>query len=153
MLNHSECHHSGNNDSGDNRSNCHEHNNNYKSKRVLVADDEEINQMLLKKFLEGLGFQVTIATCGEEGIQYFKEEPFPYIFVDFNMPRMNGPDMVAEIRNLEKELAPYVTPYIVGITSNNDPDFLKAGLKAGMDRVYNKPILKEIIETIFVKHT
>lgn len=113
-------------------------------KRVLVTDDEEINQIILKRTLEQLGYQVTLANDGEEGIRCFKEEPFPLIIVDFNMPKINGLDMVAEIRNLEKE----VTPFIVGITTHQDPAFLKAGLKAGMNEVYTKPFNQEMIATI-----
>ncbi len=118
------------------------------TKRALVTDDEKISQMLLKDFLEKLGYQVTLAQSGEEGINHFKIEPFPFIFVDFDMPKMNGPTMVAEIRNLENELK----PYIIGVTSNNDPDFLREGLKAGMNEVFNKPIKQEIVATIVDKH-
>lgn len=113
-------------------------------KRVLVTDDEKINQMILKKSLEQLGYQVTLANNGEEGIRCFKEEPFPLIIVDFNMPKVNGIDMVAEIRNLEKEIA----PFIVGITTQQDPEFLKAGLKAGMNEVYIKPFNQGMLATI-----
>jgi CheY-like chemotaxis protein len=113
-------------------------------KRVLVTDDEAISQMILKELLESSGYQVTLASSGEEAIQYFKEEPFPFIIVDFNMPKMNGIVMVTEIRHLEKE----AKSYIIGLTACDDQNYLKEGLEAGMNEVYTKPITQEIINRI-----
>lgn len=112
--------------------------------QVLVTDDEAISRMILKAFLESVGYQVTLASDGEEAIQYFKEMLFPFIIVDFNMPKMNGIAMVTEIRRLERE----IKPYIVGLTACDDPNYLKEGLNAGMNQVYTKPINQEIIDRI-----
>ena len=117
---------------------------------MLVTDDEVINQMILKELLKSSSYQVTLASSGEEAIQYFKkEEFFPFIIVDFNMPKMNGIATVAEIRHLEKE----AKSYIIGLIDCDDPNYLKKGLESGMNEVYTKPINKEFIDKICVDIT
>lgn len=116
-------------------------------KRVLVTDDEAITQLLLRKLLESLGYEVTIANHGEEAIEYFKADPFPWVIMDFNMPKMNGITAVMHIRALEKK----EKAYIVGLTACDDHLKIKEGLKAGMDEVYIKPITPDLIAGLFKK--
>lgn len=72
------------------------------NKQVLIVDDESISQMLLEYLFKSLGYGVTLAKNGEEALMLFEREFFPYIVMDFNMPKMNGLSAVKAIREIEK---------------------------------------------------
>ena len=114
------------------------------SKRILVVDDEEISQTALQLLLRSLGHEVTVASNGEEAIELFQKTPFPFVIMDFNMPGMGGLEAVKAIRQLEKERK----SFIMGLTANHE-FYRSAGLMAGMNVVYNKPITLNIIEQAF----
>ena len=113
-------------------------------KRILVVDDESISRRLLKALLEPLGYEVTLASNGEEALEYFKEYPFSFVLMDFNMPKMDGVKATEKIRRLEKK----PNAYIVGLTAWQDQSRLEEGIKAGMNLVCLKPITVELMNKI-----
>jgi len=117
-------------------------------KRILVVDDESLSRRLLKALLEPLGYEVTLASNGEEAFQYFKAYPFSFVLMDFNMPKMDGLKATREIRRLEKQ----PNAYIVGLTACQDEARLEEGLKVGMNLVCLKPITVELVNKIFQHH-
>ena len=78
--------------------------------RVLVAEDNPINQAILRDQLEQLGCRVVIAPDGAEGLAMWSIEPFDLVLTDVNMPRMNGYDFASTLR------ARGVTVPIIGVT-------------------------------------
>ena len=113
-------------------------------KRILVVDDESISRRLLKALLEPLGYEVTLASNGEEALEYFKGYPFSFVLMDFNMPKMDGLKATDKIRRLEKK----PNAYIVGLTAWQDQSRLEEGIKAGMNLVCLKPITVELMNKI-----
>ena len=118
-------------------------------KRILVVDDESLSRRLLKALLEPLGYEVTLASNGEEALEYFKASPFSFVLMDFNMPKMDGLKATGEIRRLEKQS----NAYIVGLTACQDEARLEEGLKVGMNLVCLKPITVELVNKICQHHT
>jgi len=65
----------------------------------MIADDDQIMRMLLKKFIENAGYEAVEAADGEEALTKIAEGPAPDLLVaDINMPRMNGYDLVKGVR-------------------------------------------------------
>lgn len=111
-----------------------------KDKSVLVVDDMEMNQRLLRKMLERNGLQVETAENGLDAIDKVKNQSFDIILMDIQMPEMEGTDAVKFIRN---QLSVY-TP-IIAVTANAFKDDIKQYLAAGMQDVIIKPYDEEII--------
>lgn len=108
--------------------------------RILVVDDEPINQQVLKNHLAGRNFQITQAMNGEEGLKKLAEEPdFDLVLLDVMMPRMSGYEVCQQIR--EKYL-PSELPVIM-ITARNQIQDIVQGLSLGANDYLAKPFYKE----------
>jgi two-component system sensor histidine kinase/response regulator len=106
--------------------------------RVLVVEDNIVNQKVAQKCLERLGFSVRVAEDGSKAVTAFGEERFDIIFMDMQMPVMDGVTATREIRSREA-IAGTRTP-IVALTANVLSDHFQSCLEAGMDDVLAKPI-------------
>jgi CheY-like chemotaxis protein/two-component sensor histidine kinase len=104
------------------------------SGRVLVAEDSLTNQTLIKLLLEKLGFVVTIVQNGLEAVEAVKNQHFELIFMDMQMPEMNGYDATEKLRGLGVK-----TP-IIAMTASIDTEDEKECLRVGCDDYVSKPI-------------
>lgn len=117
---------------------------------ILVAEDHEVNQMLIGHILENLGYKSTIVSNGEEVIKNYKEHYKLYcaILMDINMPVLNGLEATKKILEFEKINNIKHTP-IIALTANAFESDKKCYLEAGIDNYLSKPIethkLKEIL--------
>jgi PAS domain S-box-containing protein len=115
-----------------------------RSVRVLLVEDNTTNQILAKRMLSKLGCQVDIAGNGIEGVQRASGEVFDLIFMDGQMPEMDGFTATGKIRDLERILGRH-TP-IVALTANAMAGDRERCLAAGMDDYITKPIRREDLE-------
>jgi len=106
------------------------------SGRVLVVDDSNANQTLIKLILEKLGFVVTIAVDGIEAVDVAKSQHFEIIFMDMQMPKLNGYDTVKRLRSIGVD-----TP-IIAMTASLAGEAEKQCIAAGCDGFISKPIDK-----------
>ncbi len=120
-----------------------------KQLRALVVDDGEINQILLCKILEKAGVSSDVAFDGEEAIQKASEQFYDLIFMDIQMPGVDGYQAAAAIRGMEKGKN---TP-IIAVTANAMPEDESKCLGDGMDHYISKPVharqIIQIIESLF----
>jgi len=100
---------------------------------VLVAEDNVINQLILRDQLEELGCSVTLTNNGEQALQAWQQEAFDLLLTDVNMPGMNGYELARALRRLG------CTRPIVGATANALRGEEELCLAAGMDRCLIKP--------------
>ena len=70
--------------------------------RILLVEDNEINQQLARELLEGVGFVVTIADNGQEAVSIIQEQEFDAVLMDVQMPVMDGYKATSEIRKHER---------------------------------------------------
>jgi len=122
-----------------------------KNLRVLLVEDNALNQKLMIINLSKLNCIVTIANNGLEGLNIFKVQKFDVILMDLMMPVMDGFESSIEIRKLEKEEKNRGYTPIIAFTANTlNNDFQKC-VENGMDYLMEKPFnafkFKEIIES------
>ena len=114
---------------------------------VLVAEDVETNQRIIKEILEMYGCDVIIAGNGLQAVNFFKEENFDIVLMDCQMPIMDGYQATAEIREFEKRTSKAKTP-IIALTAGNTNEEKQRGISAGMDKYLTKPFKIEDIGAI-----
>ncbi|HEV2991063.1 MAG TPA: response regulator [Candidatus Angelobacter sp.] len=109
--------------------------------RILVAEDNLINQMLAQRLLEKMGHQVTVAQSGLEALAQVQKRTFDMILMDVQMPEMDGFAATQAIREWEKDTGSYVP--IVAMTAHAMKGDYEMCLSAGMDGYITKPINTE----------
>ena len=116
--------------------------------RVLLAEDNPVNQTFMVRFLEKRGHQVTVASDGTQALAA-AEAPFDLILLDIQMPEMDGIEVAQEIRRRESHSdTPAHTP-IVAMTAHALDGDRKRCLAAGMDAYLTKPVqTSELLRTI-----
>ena len=112
--------------------------------KILLVDDNDLNQQLGLTILEQMGYDVTLANNGAEAIELTKQTYYPIIFMDCRMPIMDGFDATLEIRKLEA--ADLLTQdahkqriAIIALTANTSSADKEMCLRAGMDDYICKP--------------
>ncbi|NQX62733.1 PAS domain S-box protein [Paenibacillus qinlingensis] len=115
--------------------------------KILIAEDNEVNQLVLKKMIEKLGHKTTIVQNGKEAVEAVKRYPYDIIFMDIQMPWMDGltaTKIIHEMLNGKK------SPYIVAVTAHAMKGDSERYLSEGMNAYISKPIsinaISEIIE-------
>jgi PAS domain S-box-containing protein len=116
--------------------------------KILVAEDNEINQLVIKKILEKQGHSVYIAVNAKEVIQKAADEAFDIIFMDVQMPDMNG---LEATKIIKAHLAPETCPIIIAVTANALNGDREKCLAAGMDEYLSKPIKNEAVSGMIRK--
>jgi len=114
---------------------------------VLVAEDNEINQKLIRRTLEDLGLNITIVPNGLQALERRRNETFDMIFMDIAMPVMDGIEATHKILEYEEKNHLTHTP-IVAITANALKGDRERFMKEGLDEYITKPIKKESIISI-----
>src|SRR6185295_14346810 len=93
-------------------------------KSILVAEDVEMNQQLIRHILEACGAQVIIAKNGAEAIEQVKKQIFDCVLMDVQMPEMDGIQATINIRGLDDPLAASIP--IIALSANcHEEDLLK----------------------------
>jgi signal transduction histidine kinase/ActR/RegA family two-component response regulator len=116
------------------------------SGHVLVAEDDKTNQMLIKSLLRKMGLEITIADDGKQAVQKALEEQFDLIFMDIQMPYMNGYE-ATEILKAGEISAP-----IIALTAHAMEGDKEKCIKAGCDDYLTKPIDREKLMELIGKY-
>jgi PAS domain S-box-containing protein len=115
------------------------------SGKVLLVEDNVVNQKVAQRFLERLGCEVTLAENGQEAIDAWKKGQFRLVLMDVQMPLMDGYTATRQIRDLER--GRMRTP-IVALTANAMTGQLERCLQCGMDGLLTKPLEPERLEEV-----
>ncbi|GHV52575.1 hypothetical protein FACS1894216_08960 [Synergistales bacterium] len=107
-----------------------------KGAAILLAEDNEINQLVASEILEGVGFKVTVANNGLEVLEIIQKDEFDLVFMDIQMPEMDGLTATREIRKIDRlKQVP-----IIAMTANAMSGDREESLAAGMNDHVSKPI-------------
>ncbi|WP_343699219.1 ATP-binding protein [Caulobacter sp.] len=107
--------------------------------RILAAEDNPTNQLILRSMLAPLGAELLIVGDGLSAVEAFDAEPFDVILMDIQMPRLNGVEATQRIRSIEFDQRRRQTP-IVALSANVMAHQVEAYRAAGMNDVVEKPI-------------
>ncbi|WP_068470032.1 response regulator [Candidatus Protochlamydia phocaeensis] len=116
---------------------------------ILVVDDYIINQEMTKEILEIMNCTVDVAVNGKEAIIAYQQNAYDIIFMDIQMPELDGLKATEEIRKLEEE--DKHTP-IIALTANALPGDKERYLAAGIDDYICKPIKIKDLEIMLKKY-
>jgi CheY-like chemotaxis protein len=106
---------------------------------VLVAEDNQINALLVTAALARAGHRVTHVTDGAAALSAMAETKFSMVLMDLHMPGMDGPDAILAMRRIEDESGVARTPVIV-LTADARPETARAMKSIGADSVLSKPV-------------
>ena len=119
-------------------------------KRILIAEDDSVNQIVLKRMLEDMGYELDIVDNGEAACMLFDTRHYDLVLMDISMPVMDGVKALKVIRASEK--ADMKTP-IIAITAhalkNERQKFLDAGFDDYLSKPVSQKLLKELLRTSF----
>ena len=114
-------------------------NRNFKGFSALVVDDNRVNQKLMMQVLENMQMDVALAADGEEALEYYQNFDFDIVFMDIQMPVMDGVETTEKIVVYEKEQNKEHTP-IIALTGNTGSKNTQKYIDVGMDGFMSKPI-------------
>jgi CheY-like chemotaxis protein len=104
--------------------------------RILVAEDNPVNQLVARRLLERQGHTVTVASNGQEAVDMFEQKPFDLVLMDVQMPLVDGFSATEAIRRRE----PGKRTPIVAMTAHATDGYKERCLAAGMDGYLPKPV-------------
>ncbi|QPJ62960.1 MAG: response regulator [Candidatus Nitronauta litoralis] len=111
--------------------------------RALVVDDSKAIRRILTQMLVSMGFEVSEAGDGKEAFQVVESSDlFEFALVDWNMPEMNGYELVCEIRKNSK----YDNMRLMMVTTETEMSQVVKALEAGANEYVMKPFTKEMIQ-------
>lgn len=114
--------------------------------KILVAEDNVINQKIIRSFLEKLGHTVDIAPDGAHAIKQYLQDHYDLILMDIQMPTLNGYEATSEIRKIQNKS--HYKPHIVALTAHALKGDKEKCLDSGMDDYLTKPIFYEELRNV-----
>jgi CheY-like chemotaxis protein len=118
--------------------------------RVLLVEDNAVNQRLALKQLSKLGFSATAVDNGRDAVDAIASQPFDLVLMDCQMPVMDGFEATVRIREREAATGGHVP--IVAMTANAREEDREACLAAGMDDYLAKPVSLADLTALFARH-
>jgi PAS domain S-box-containing protein len=113
---------------------------------ILVVDDNDINRLIARKILESFGAVVTMAATGPDAITLIQSKDFDMIFMDIQMPGMDGYETTRAIRSLN-----FKNP-IIALSANAFNEHVQQSLEAGMNGHLTKPFTPQQIQQVVAKY-
>jgi CheY-like chemotaxis protein len=114
-----------------------------RSLRILLVEDNPVNQMVAQSILARRGHTVVTADNGRAALELLEGEPFDVALMDVQMPVMDGLEATAAIRDRERGAGRHLP--ILALTANAQPDDRERCLRAGMDGYLTKPVQSHLL--------
>jgi signal transduction histidine kinase len=115
--------------------------------RILLADDSPVNLMVGKAYLEKMGYRAGTVSNGREVIEALELQPYDVVFLDMQMPEMDGLEAARQIRLRWQERR----PRLIAVTGNAMQGDMEKCREAGMDDYVSKPIRPKELETMLLR--
>lgn len=116
--------------------------------KILVAEDNMINQTVIEGILAKMGFDISLADNGQEVLDALEDQFFDLIFMDIQMPEMDG---LTATRKIIEKFGPTNRPVVIAMTANAMTGVREQYLGAGMDDYISKPFKLEDLESVIVQ--
>ena len=115
--------------------------------RVLIAEDNSMNQLLLKFMFRNWGIHITLARDGKEAIDLMEKNGYDLVLLDIQMPNIDGYGVAKWIRETKKLAVP-----VIAMTAHTMPTEIEKSIQAGMDDYLPKPLIEQKVIEIFNKY-
>ncbi len=115
--------------------------------RILIAEDNKLNQLLIQSLFKNWGLSIQIAKDGNEAIEFLEKNTYDLVMLDIQMPFVDGYGVVKWIREIKKSSLP-----VIAMTAHTMPTEIKKCQEAGMDDYLPKPLDEENIVRLFNKY-
>jgi two-component system chemotaxis response regulator CheY len=109
--------------------------------KVLIVDDSKATRLLMGKMLRGLGLEVSEAGSGKDALSVLSTWAPEVVMVDWNMPEMNGPELVRQVRSNPG----FGAIKLVMVTSEDESKYLTVAKEAGADGYLTKPFTRDAL--------
>ncbi|MDQ8180904.1 ATP-binding protein [Pelagicoccus sp. SDUM812005] len=119
--------------------------------RILVADDNSVNQKVARMMLKKFGYTADLVANGVEAVEAVKQCDYDLVFMDCQMPEMDGFEATRLIRQIEKDRSSSKRAYIFALTANVRGESMEMSKDAGMDGFLAKPIKLGDIKSALVE--
>lgn len=117
-----------------------------KNAKILLVEDNKMNQLVATKMIKKMCSNIDIAENGQQALEMYHENAYDIIFMDIQMPVMDGLTSAKKIREIEQETNRHVP--IVAMTANAMNEDRQACMKAGMDEFITKPVSLENVNRV-----
>ncbi len=115
--------------------------------RILVAEDTVVNQVVIRRMLDRLGYAADIVASGTEALAALAARPYDLVFMDMQMPDMDGLEATRRIRRLEEDRG-NIAVQVIALTANVSPEDRAACFEAGMNSFLGKPLRIDELRTV-----
>lgn len=119
--------------------------------KILVAEDNRINQRIAILTFKQLGVSIDIASNGLEALEKYRKKQYDLILMDMQMPEMDGLEATSEIRTFEQESKMSHRAIIVALTGSEPTEKRDVCLEAGMNDYMEKPIQEKLLRSLMAK--
>lgn len=122
---------------------------------ILVVDDNPVNQKVAANMLEKLGYRVNVAANGREAVESIARIPYALVFMDCQMPEMDGLEATRAIRDQEERQCRAGNDLsrlpVIAMTANAMQEDRDRCLASGMDDFLSKPVIKKALEAVLIR--
>ena len=119
--------------------------------KILLAEDNWINQRIATLTFRQLGVLIDVASNGQEALDMYRQNNYDLIIMDLQMPVMDGLEATRQIRTFEKETESVHHVYIVALTANALSEMKEDCTQAGMDDFMEKPFQESDLRILLSK--
>ena len=119
--------------------------------KILLVEDNHVNQRVAVLILKHLKLKCDIASNGEIALEMYKQTPYDLIFMDIEMPVMDGLQATKLIRDFEKKAEIKNGTNIIALTASEPADLSGKYLEVGMDGFIEKPLRADLLSDFFKK--
>ncbi len=111
----------------------------FENKRVLIADDDAMNRMMVRKLLEEMSLSVLEAHDGNKVLDIYKAISCDLVIMDIQMPGMDGLEAVKKLRQMNSDVS------VIALSGYSDEELVSQAMKAGMNDYLIKPVNKKVL--------
>lgn len=120
----------------------------YGNWRILIAEDNKINRVVLSRLLKKLGFEdIDVATNGRIAVEMEQQKAYDVVLMDWQMPEMDGLEACQQI--VERREGDHDKPKVIFVTAHASADYETACRKAGGSDFIPKPVNLRVLESLF----